>query len=738
MRADTHTFYMKMAHRLIVLMVLWSLASANNDDWEKKCNKCKCVWSNGKRTADCTNRDFSEIPKDLSSEIREIDFSNNPLHYLGREVFVNAELRDIHKLRFVNCSISAMDDTAFKGLVLLIELDLSRNSIGLLTSKIFEENRKLRILSLSHNKVKRLDQGLFYNMTHLQRLSLDHNEIEYINDSAFFLLPALQHLNLAYNKLTVMSSDFLDNFPKIVSLNLESNPWICDCRLQEFRNQTKRANLITTQTQCAEPPLLKGRLWTDDNIVFACVPQIVEPLPSTHIEATTSNITLTCRVLGDPQPDVDWVSNGRIIDRDPRLNTQRFITSKRKVGDYTWNNLTITNVNYRDKGEYKCVAKNPGGSDEKNVSLIVSSIGGIGGGGPLAFGATLPLVIALSIGGVIALVVILILVCCCCRKSTHGMATKRRDLQDSSDECIRLHGQPDMEKALITDVNPVMKPPRICSVPPSVNSGGTEVSEAKKNLLDSDSVFAGDDESRSFDFDMPPYRKSQTLLEPDYRGNHTYPPDLLPFPPRMCQVSPAGSSASTVADTSRLPAHHGPQSPLHSPLYDSNTLYRTLPYSRSQSPFVGPPARVPRQGYVTIPRRPRQRWSTDTPTTSDVEEPLYDNLGLRTTVDGSSALSLNKLGEATTPKSIRLFPMSPSSCDPIAENEPPPAAPKLSPSSTQWAKANAEALRSPDNRRNSLPDGGKVKVAPVPPPKPKKRTSTGPLFEDEGEDGTEV
>lgn len=225
---------------------------------------------------------------------------------------------------------------------------------------------------------------------------------------------------------------------------------------------------------------------------------------------------------------------------------------------------------------------------------------------------------------------------------------------------------------------------------------------------------AGDDESRSFDFDLS-YRKSQPLLDPDYRVNHPYPPDLLSFPPRMCQVSPAGSSASTVADTSRLPAHHAPQSPLHSPMYDSSNLYRTLPYSRSQSPFVGTPARIPRQGYVTIPRRPRQRWSSETPSVSDVEEPLYDNLGLRTTVDGSSALSLNKIGEASTPKSTRMFPLSPS-CDPIAEHEP---------------------VRSAETRRKSLPDG-KAKVAPVPPPKPKKRTSTGPLFEDEGEDGTEV
>ena len=75
-----------MAHRLFLLLVVCSAVAASNDDWTQKCNKCKCVWSNGKRTADCTNINLSEIPTDLSSEIREIDFSNNPLHTLGREV----------------------------------------------------------------------------------------------------------------------------------------------------------------------------------------------------------------------------------------------------------------------------------------------------------------------------------------------------------------------------------------------------------------------------------------------------------------------------------------------------------------------------------------------------------------------------------------------------------------------------------------------------------------------------
>ncbi|RZC38337.1 I-set and/or LRR 8 domain containing protein [Asbolus verrucosus] len=480
-----------MADRIIWVMVIWTVATASSDDWTSHCNKCKCVWSNGKRTADCTSISLSDIPRDLSSEIREIDFSNNPLHTLGKEVLVKAELRDIHKLKFQNCNISSIDETAFKGLSLLIELDLSRNSISILTKRTFRDNLKLRVLSLSYNNLKRLDEGLFYNMTHLQRITLNDNEIETIHNTTFVLLPSLQHINLDNNRMTVITSDFLNNLPKLNSLNLKGNPWVCDCHLQEFRSRTVKDNLITGPTECAEPPQLRGRLWSDDKVIFACVPQILEPLPSTHIQATTSNVTLTCRVLGDPQPDVDWVTNGRIIDRDPRQNTQRFITSKRKVGDYTWNNLTITNVNYRDKGEYKCVAKNPGGVDEKNVSLIVSVIGGVGSGGSLPLGSALPLIIALSVGAVVVLIVILILICCCCKRNTHGMNTKRRDLiQTSSDECIRLHhGQPEMEKALITDVNPVMKPPRVCSVPPSVNSGGTEVSEVKKNLLDNDSVF---------------------------------------------------------------------------------------------------------------------------------------------------------------------------------------------------------------------------------------------------------
>lgn len=217
----------------------------------------------------------------------------------------------------------------------------------------------------------------------------------------------------------------------------------------------------------------------------------------------------------------------------------------------------------------------------------------------------------------------------------------------------------------------------------------------------------GEEESRSYDFDTrgPP---NQKILENDT----IYPPDLLSFPPKHMQISPAGSQASTVADTSRLPPLH---SPLEGSLYDSPSLYRTLPYSRSQSPFVGPPARFARGqgGYVTIPRRPRQSWSSEPPT-SEIGDPVYDNLGVRSTAAGSSQLSLNKIGEATTPRSARpvAFALSPTQCVPIAENDAVPMAttlPRMTPQHRALSPVRSRVsapVRSPEaplpaNRRDS-------------------------------------
>lgn len=474
----------------ICLLFLWiARLNAEEEDWTKRCNRCSCIWANGKKTANCADQNFSKIPQDLSTLIREIDFSNNALFTLGKYEFSSANMRDLHKLKLQNCSIQEVNQLAFKNMALLIELDLCRNQIINLHREIFHDNIKLRVIILSYNKIQVLEDGLFYNLTHLQRISLDSNEIDTISPNTFQNLPALSHISLGDNKIQRITFNLKENLPKLSSLNVAGNLWICDCNLQSFRESSIRNNLITAPTACYSPPKLKGRLWQETNIVFACTPKILSPETYFQVEATSPNVTLSCKVSGNPTPDVDWINNGHIIEKDPRMNKQKYITSKNNHDGYTWNNLTITNVNYRDRGDYKCIAKNPGGQDDRNITLIVPPGPLTGGGvsGPLS--STTYWIIGLALGFIAVLLIVLVVLFFFCRRSSNIMNGKRREHGDSSEEYISMSGgQADIKKGLITDVNPVTKPPRT-TVTPSVVSGGTEVSDVKRNLLDNESVF---------------------------------------------------------------------------------------------------------------------------------------------------------------------------------------------------------------------------------------------------------
>ncbi|KAJ9584583.1 hypothetical protein L9F63_021071 [Diploptera punctata] len=543
--------------------------------------------------------------------------------------------------------------------------------------------------------------------------------------------------------------------------------------------------------------------------------------------------------MGNPIPEVHWVFNSRIIGNYSRrtYGDQRYIVTD-NISSTRWVNLTVTNVRNQDRGDYTCVAKSNGGVDERNVSLIVNyqrgGAAGTGGKGILA--DAWPLIVGLVVGVILLLALILFLTFCYCRHRHNNKkcSTKKvpsDGMLSSNGDVSGYQGNSEQEKSLLTKVNPVQKPPRRHERP----SAGTELTEMKCKLLDNGSVYmsggsvvGSEDqlEDRSLDsMDTIPQQQSQDGLDMEpgqIQSARMYPPDLLSFPTRGSQVSPAGSTASTAPDSTRLPAQHGPQSPIHSPVYHPHPgMSGTLPYSRSASPFT--PVVLPRQGYVTIPRRPRvPSWSsapTPTPMGGDPLfkfEPVYDNLGPRTTADGSSVLSLNKSLSADPanqiPSSIRSRPLPPTPSyynnplpayyAPIEEQEGQPSpvltranpgargsmrrstpninithtpapTPNKSPKGEKTSEPSAGRQRDSWTERsapegaslkrredepgtsskrnsfvglspsNTLPNGHsrEVKVPPKPPPKPKKKSSdtvTGPLFEDEGEDGTEV
>lgn len=243
-----------------------------------------------------------------------------------------------------------------------------------------------------------------------------------------------------------------------------------------------------------------------------------------------------------------------------------------------------------------------------------------------------------------------------------------------------------------------------------------------------------------------------------------YPPDLLAFSGGR-GASPT-SQTSTGPDNTRLLNHHAAAimattpaaSSYGSPSGQYPAAFKTLPHNRSITPYglasssssIAPI--LPRHGYVTIPRRPRApSWSSGPPMSpTECLEPVYDNLGLRTTADGSSVLSLNKSPEPTSSVRVRALPGTSishygtmqHSTPNIFTNSPldraaPEGAAEWPIKLTHENSIDSNHLLLAQQQQAASNTLGR-KVPPKPPPKPKKRSANGPLYEDEGEDGTEV
>lgn len=208
--------------------------------------------------------------------------------------------------------------------------------------------------------------------------------------------------------------------------------------------------------------------------------------------------------------------------------------------------------------------------------------------------------------------------------------------------------------------------------------------------------------------------------------------------------------------------------------YPKNVRQLSYPTNRSNSPFTPAPIIYPpvnmKSGYVTIPRKARiPSWTpsmnstvSDFPPQSpesmisgDYVEPVYDNLGLRTTAGGNSALNINKLGLTPVKYTMkdRPLPATPSNPNGLPLNYEPIQ--ETSPLVSVGKSADTEPLFSngkSSNHPTITPSSEKLtKIPPRPPPKPKKKIAAQPnnivvnssgsksqLFDDECEDGTEV
>ena len=63
------------------------------------------------------------------ASLQVLRMNGNPLGSLPERAFRAAGLINLQKVYLSNCSVARIDATAFEGLVILIELDLTRNRL---------------------------------------------------------------------------------------------------------------------------------------------------------------------------------------------------------------------------------------------------------------------------------------------------------------------------------------------------------------------------------------------------------------------------------------------------------------------------------------------------------------------------------------------------------------------------------------------------------------------------------
>ncbi|EPB70203.1 leucine Rich repeat-containing domain protein [Ancylostoma ceylanicum] len=164
------------------------------------------------------------IPSDMFDQVKP--------KYLSIERSFLALLREnalgtigprLHGLYLRNNHLKGINRSMLQGLTSLLELDLSGNRIGSLSTGVFDLTPELRELSLNDNDIATIEDGTFAKLTSLKKLSLSGNQISTITKNMFKGLDSLEVLNLQNNQITSIDWSAFANLKQLRTLDLGTN-----------------------------------------------------------------------------------------------------------------------------------------------------------------------------------------------------------------------------------------------------------------------------------------------------------------------------------------------------------------------------------------------------------------------------------------------------------------------------------------------------------------------------------
>lgn len=169
---------------------------------------------------------ISYLPDGLfynTREIREIYIQNNELETLPKRIFNRLEQLLVLDLSANKLRSDHIEDETFGGLIRLIVLDLSHNTVARITRNMFKDLFFLQILNMYNNSITFIEDNAFSPLFNLHTLNLGQNKLQAIEDHVFNGLFILNKLNLNNNMLSYISENAFGNCSDLKELDLSSN-----------------------------------------------------------------------------------------------------------------------------------------------------------------------------------------------------------------------------------------------------------------------------------------------------------------------------------------------------------------------------------------------------------------------------------------------------------------------------------------------------------------------------------
>ncbi|XP_072296170.1 leucine-rich repeat and fibronectin type-III domain-containing protein 5 [Eucyclogobius newberryi] len=381
-----------MESLLVCLMVLGMAASKAHK--VQICPKrCVCQVLNPNLATLCDKKGLLFVPPNIDRHTVEMRLGDNFVTNIKRKDFAN--MTKLMDLTLSRNTIGTIVPHAFKDLENLRALHLDSNRLTRITNDTFSGMSKLHHLILNNNQLMHIQIGAFNDLTALEELdmsynnlesipwvaiqrmsslhtlNMDHNMLSYIPEGTFSGLQKLKRLDVTSNKLQKLPPDPVFQRagvlatsgimgPSSFALSFGGNPLRCNCELLWLRRLRREDDLET----CASPQHLAGRyFWTVSEEEFLCE----QPLITRHSQELRAlegqSVTLRCKARGDPDPVIHWIApDGRLMSNSSRANVH---------ADGTLDILIST---VKDSGSFTCVASNPAGEAQQTVDLVIDKL----------------------------------------------------------------------------------------------------------------------------------------------------------------------------------------------------------------------------------------------------------------------------------------------------------------------------------------------------------------------------